>query len=187
MIQQRRDYKRKNYFIKKEFQFKFIIKFCSILLCGIVLSTVLVFLFSQETLTSSFDNSRLVIRNTGDAIMQTLLITNLITLGVITLSAIGVTLFVSHRIAGPMFRFEQDIKKIASGDLLVRIHLRQTDQFAEMAKAFNEMASSLHGKLSKMDQDLDKLLISDRGSKTAEEYKNNILELKEILHKNFSL
>ncbi len=187
MSQQSRDYKRKNYFIKKEFQFKFIIKFCSILLVGIVLSTVLVFLFSQGTLTSSFDNSRLVIRNTGDAIMPTLLITNLITLGIITISAIAVTLFVSHRIAGPMFRFEQDIKKIADGDLSVRIHLRQKDQFEEMAKAFNEMASSLHGKLSKIDQEMDRLLIPETGQKTVADYENSISELKELLHKNFSL
>lgn len=182
-----RGYKRSNYFIKKDFQFNFIIKFCFILFVGILVSTGLVFLFSQGTLTSSFDNSRLVIKNTGDAIMPTLFITNLITLAFITLAAIGVTLFVSHRIAGPMFRFEQDIKKIATGDLLVRINLRQKDQFSEMAKAFNEMASSMHEKVSKIDQEIDRVLMADESLKTVEDYEKMASELKGMIHKNFSL
>lgn len=185
MPQKSRGYQRKNYFIKQEFQFKFIIKFCLILISGIILSTGLVFLFSQETLTSSFDNSRLVVENTGYAIMPTLIFTNLITLGIITLAAIIVTLFVSHRIAGPMFRFEQDIKKIAKGNLLIRINLRQKDQFSEMADAFNDMATGLHGKIIQIDRQIDRILNSK--SEYNKNFEKKVLELKEIINKNFSL
>lgn len=176
----KRDYKRKNYFIKKGFQSKFILKFCFILLCGIILSTGLVFIFSQETLTSSFNNSRLVISSTAEAIMPTLLITNLITLGIITLAAIGVTLFVSHRIAGPMFRFEKDIKRVASGDLSVRINLRHKDQFSEMADAFNEMASSFHGKIVQIDKALDQAMEDEKKSAPI------LRDLKAMIQKEFT-
>lgn len=176
-----RDYKRRNYFIKKEFQSKFILKFFFILLCGIILSTGLVFLFSQETLTSSFNNSRLVISSTAEAIMPTLLITNLITLAIITIAAIGVTLFVSHRIAGPMFRFEKDIKRIASGDLSVRINLRHKDQFSEMAGAFNEMASSFHGKITQIDKAVDQAIADKERSETI------LHDLKKTIQKEFIL
>jgi len=186
MSQKNRGYQRKNYFIKKNFQFKFIIKFCLIIISGIILSTGLVLLFSQGTLTSSFDNSRLVVENTGYAIMPALIITNLITLGVITLAVIIVTLFVSHKIAGPMFRFEQDIKKIATGDLLVRINLRQKDQFSEMADALNDMASDLHGKIVRIDRQIDRILTSRSESEMDTDYKKMVLELKETLNKNFS-
>lgn len=185
MPQINRGYQRKNYFIKQEFQFKFIIKFCLILIAGIIISTGLVFLFSQETLTSSFDNSRLVVENTGYAIMPVLIITNLITLGIITLAVIIVTLFVSHKIAGPMFRFEQDIKKIAKGNLLVRINLRQKDQFSEMADAFNDMSAGLHGKIIQIDRQIDRILNSK--SEYNKDFEKKVLELKEIINKNFSL
>lgn len=174
-------YKRRNYFIKKDFQSKFILKFCFILLCGIILSTGLVFIFSQETLTSSFSNSRLVISSTAQAIMPTLLITNLITLGIITIAAIGVTLFMSHRIAGPMFRFEKDIKKIAGGDLNVRINLRKKDQFSEMAGAFNEMASEFHKKITGINQQIDDAVNNREASE------NILKELKETIQKEFIL
>jgi len=187
MSQEQREYKRSNYFIKKEFQIRFIIKFCLILLGGIILSSLLVFLFSQETLTSSFENSRLVIKNTGDAIIPTLVVTNLATLAVITIAAIGVTLFVSHRVAGPMFRFEQDIKRIAAGDLRVRINLRQKDQFPEMAKSFNEMTVSMHKKIAEIDEKIEELLIQDARPRTVADYEKEVAGLKEMIHKNFSL
>ena len=119
--------------------------------------------------------------------MPTLIITNLVTLGMIVLATIGVTLFVSHRIAGPMYRFEQDIKKIAKGDLCIRINLRQKDQFSEMAKAFNEMASSIHEKVSQIDQKIDTLLTPEAETKTVENYGKKLSELKVMIHKNFSL
>ncbi len=180
-------YKRRNYFIKRGFQSRFILKFCLLLLCGIALSTGLIFLLSQGTLTSSFSDSRLVINRTSQAIMPTLLITNLITLGIITLAAIAVTLFVSHRIAGPMFRFEQDIKKIARGDLSVRINLRRKDQFSEMATAFNEMVSGLNEKITKIDREIDTAIESkskDDGDTACE---RRLVGLKEIIFKEFKL
>lgn len=65
----KRSYKRRQYFIKKEFQVKFILKFCLLIVFGAIISTGLLFLFSQDTLTSSFQQSRLVIKSTGLAIL----------------------------------------------------------------------------------------------------------------------
>jgi len=178
-------YKRRNYFIKKEFQFKFILKFCLIMLAGIVLSTCIVFIFSQDTLTSSFKNSSLVIENTGSAILPTILITNLITLAIIILAAIGVTLFISHRIAGPMFRFENDIRRVSDGDLKVRINLRKKDQFSAMAESFNLMASNLQEKVHSIDSSIDNIIESDGAED--EEVKTQLKELKDLVHRHFSI
>ena len=40
--------KRRQYFVQKNFQFKFILKFCIVLLIGIIISTGLLLLFSIE-------------------------------------------------------------------------------------------------------------------------------------------
>ena len=147
MSQQERTYKRRQYFIKKDFQFKFILKFCLIVLIGTILSTGLLFLFSQGTLTSSFQQSRLVIKNTSLAILPAVIYTNLITLGLITLATIVVTLFVSHKIAGPLFRFEKELKEIEKGDLTKSIRLRKKDQTTDMADSLNKMTAGLHEKV----------------------------------------
>lgn len=141
-------YQRKKYLIKKDFQIQFIIKFCLIVLAGVILSTALLFFFSQGTLTSSFDHSRLVIRKTGIAILPAVIYTNLITLGVVSVIMIFVTLYISHKIAGPMFRFEKEIQIIAQGDLSSVIALRKKDQVKEMADSLNQMTRSLNRKIS---------------------------------------
>ena len=180
-------YQRKNYFIKKEFQFKFILKFCLIMLAGITLSTCFVFIFSQDTLTSSFNDSRLVIENTGQAILPTILITNLITLAIITLAAIAVTLFISHKIAGPMFRFEKDIQSIATGDLGIKINLRQKDQFTTIATCLNEMTLNLNSKIQTITSEINDILDSKKEIKNVDDYSKRVLELKNRINELFTL
>lgn len=140
-------FRRRHYFIKKDFQRGFIIKFCLLILLGVLISTGLLLLFSQNTLTSSFQHSRLVIRSTALAILPATILTSLITLALITLATIAVTLFVSHKLAGPLFRFEKEIKEIAKGDLTTEIHLRKKDQISDMALSLNHMAVSLREKV----------------------------------------
>ena len=150
-------YKRRQVYIKKGFQFKFMLRFCLVILVGAVISTALLLALSQGTLTSSFQDSRLVIRETSTAILPAVLYTNLITLGLITLASILVTLFVSHKIAGPLYRFELEINQIAEGDLTRKIHLRQNDQITDIAKCLNKMTGSLNNKLGVIRNSVDEL------------------------------
>lgn len=54
-----------------------------------------------------------------------------------------VSVFVSHKIAGPVFRFEESAKTIANGDFSLRIRLRKGDELHDLADAFNRMTESL--------------------------------------------
>ncbi len=153
-----KNYKRRQFYIKKDYQFQFIFKFCLLMLTGALVSTGLLFLFSRGTLTSSFEQSRLVVKSTSFAILPHILWTNLLTLILITLATIVVVLFVSHKIAGPMFRFEKDLKQIGKGDLTVVIHLREKDQILEMANSLNEMTTSLRGKVQALESEVEAVL-----------------------------
>ena len=63
---------------------------------------------------------------------------------VIFLGIMGiVTLFVSHRWAGPIFRFEQSAQAVAGGDLTHRVSLRTGDDLMELQDEFNAMITSL--------------------------------------------
>ncbi len=171
---------RSNYFIKKDFQTKFIIKFCLLLLAGIFISTGLIFLFSQNSLTSSFHNSKLVIENTAIAILPTVIYTSLVTLGLLTIATIIVTLFISHKIAGPMFRFEKELKEIGDGDLTKKVSLREKDQAGEMAECINDMTTNLRDKIILIRTGLESILESAREQNASKEH----IEALENLHKD---
>ncbi|MFU8768124.1 MAG: hypothetical protein ACNA7H_00155, partial [Desulfotignum sp.] len=55
---------RRQYFIKKDFQTRFIARFILVLIIGGVISVGLTLLTTRGTLTTSFVDSRLVIQNT---------------------------------------------------------------------------------------------------------------------------
>ncbi len=140
-------YKRRHYLVKKEFQVKFMLKFCLLILSGMVVSTAVLLLFTRGTLTTSFQESRLAIENTALSILPSVLLTNLITLGLVTLASAVVILFVTHKVVGPMIRFEQDIAVIGQGDLTKKIGLRSKDQLKETADNINKMTENMREKV----------------------------------------
>ncbi len=141
-------FKRRQVYIKKDFQKKFIAKFLFVLLLSGVISVVLTLTFTQGTLTSSFTDSKLTIQNTSLAIMPSVIGTTLVTLFFVSIIVVMVTLLVSHKIAGPMVRFEKDIQRLSTGDLKSRINIRQGDQFQELVISLNTMIDSLNQKVS---------------------------------------
>jgi methyl-accepting chemotaxis protein len=56
-------------------------------------------------------------------------------------------LFLTHRLAGPLYRFEQTIKAILSGDLSVRIRLREKDEFHALALLLNQAIVEIEQRL----------------------------------------
>ena len=58
------------------------------------------------------------------------------------------SVLVSHRIAGPLYRFRSIFKAISEGDLSIRANLRKTDYLGKESDSLNEMIVSLRTKLA---------------------------------------
>jgi len=155
--------KRRQYFVQKNFQFKFILKFCIVLLIGIIISIGLLCLFSMNTLTSSFEQSKLIIKNTASAILPSVFLSHLIALVLITLLAIVVTLLISHKLAGPLFRFQKELKEIGEGNLTQVIKLRKNDQITAMADSLNQMRTDLQNKILGIKEEVEQIIESASG------------------------
>ena len=59
-------------------------------------------------------------------------------------------MYLSHRIAGPLFKVERSAREIGAGDLTLKIRLRSTDEMAKLAECFNEMTENLKKHLSEI-------------------------------------
>lgn len=175
---------RRQLYINRDFQTRFILKFCLILLLGGAISIGLTLFNNQETLTSSFRNSKLLIQNTSLAIMPSVIYTTLISTLVIGLIVIMATLLASHKIAGPMFRFEQDIDKISTGDLNSRIDIRTGDQFQAIAVSLNKMIDSLNNKVSDIKREANAL---SRNEDLPESCRREIVLFNEKINTHFKL
>lgn len=55
-----------------------------------------------------------------------------------------VSAVISHRMAGPIFKFEKSCGTVAEGDLTHRVYLRKGDQLTDLQDSFNEMTGAVN-------------------------------------------
>lgn len=139
--------RRRNYFIEKSFQVRFILKFCILVVCGGLLTIGLLYATGMNSTTVSIVNSRVVVKSTGDFLLPILIQTFLVVIVLVGAAAILVTLFVSHKIAGPLYRLKKAMEQLSEGDFKAEVKLRQQDQLKDLADTFNTMVRKLKAKL----------------------------------------
>ena len=187
MLSKRKRYKRRNFYVKKGFQSQFILQFAALVVAGGVLSTLLVLYFSSGNLTSSFSNSRLQVDQTIWYILPAVVYTNLITIIIATVGVMLIALFVSHKIAGPLFRFEMDIKTIGTGDLTNTIYLRKHDQLNELSEDINHMTTSLSQTLQGFQKDIAQIIGHAVTSNAPQWYVEQLQQVHDKFEESFKL
>ncbi|MFA4843100.1 MAG: methyl-accepting chemotaxis protein [Candidatus Omnitrophota bacterium] len=151
--------RRRNYFIKKRFQLNFIVKFCLILAAACFVMGLSVYFLSTRTVTASFENLRLVAKSTADFILPTLALSSLAAVILTSLACIIAVMFISHRIAGPLYHLEKSLERIVKGDLTVHTRLRENDEIKVLAEGLNEAVKQLREKVANSQEELKDLAV----------------------------
>jgi methyl-accepting chemotaxis protein len=140
--------KRRKFFIKKDFQGKLILGCFLFVTGGGLLFNVVLALLSADTLTISYVNQELQLGQTPFMLLKQVLTANWLLIivggGLVMLAS----LLLSHRIAGPLYRFETTLDQMKNGCLTTSIHLRDKDQGKDLAQKINEFNSQLSGAFS---------------------------------------
>ena len=127
-----------------------------------------------------------MIKSTADYIFPGLLFGGILVAVITAIAAAAVVMFMTHRIAGPMYRFEKYIKEIGSGRLYSDLKIRKKDQFQNTVGVLNKMTEDLKLGLTEVNEvstKLDKLIeeLSDSSSREIllrEDIKRIVTELK---------
>jgi len=89
-------------------------------------------------------------------------------------------IFVSHKIAGPMYRIEKSAEAIRNGDLSVSFRMRKGDEMKEASSALEDMVDSLQADFAKIKtagQALDERI----GAIESQIKKEDALQLRDIV------
>ena len=167
--------------VKMEFQRNFILKFCAIIVFSALTIAAIVYTLSIPSTTTVFENSRLTIKSTADFILPLLILSSLVAIIAAGSITIIITLFISHRIAGPLYRLEKDIAEVNRGNLGVEIHVRQKDELQNLAKSLNQMLKTIRntvGELNKELTDIPATALSDKDQRKLENAKNLLKRFK---------
>lgn len=137
------NHRRRIYFIEKRFQANFILKFCALVAMGGLLTIGILYFLSHQSTTVAIVNSRVLVKTTADFILPILVQTVVITMIITSLAAIVVTLFVSHKIAGPLYRLKKTMKELGEGNFSEDFKIRRLDQLQDLAAVFNSMLTKI--------------------------------------------
>ena len=140
---------RRNYYIDKDFQTKFILKFCSLVAFGSALTVALIYWSAQHSTTVGIVHGRVAVHTTEAYLLPLLLQTVFIELVIVSLATIVLTLLISHKIAGPLYRLEVALGQLGEGDLESSIKLRKDDQLQRVAVVYNEAVAKINDKIKK--------------------------------------
>ncbi len=134
---------RQTIFINKAFQSWFILKvFLLILLSGFC-SALLIYWLTGGDLQAQTLTAHTNIETSLEHLGISILIGNIVAMLIAGGLAVLVVLYASHKIAGPLYRFEKLCEQIGDDQLDSIAPLREHDQLQELGNAFAEMAAKL--------------------------------------------
>lgn len=136
--------RRRNYFIDKNFQTKFIIRFCLLIMLASLMTGALIYYFNMQTTTVAFENLKVVVKSTADFILPIMFQVIIIVTVIVGLATIAVTLFTSHKIAGPLYKLKMELGKMKEGDFSSPIRIRAKDQLQKVVSEFDGMRSNIN-------------------------------------------
>lgn len=144
-------YKRRNYFINKEFQGRYIFTYFILATIGSLVFIGIFSFFSSNTLSIVYENYHLQLGVTPGILFKKILSAQWLFIIVGGSLVVLVTLMLTHRVAGPFYRFEKSLDEMMEGDLSNKIHLRQKDEGKELAQKINAFNYILSDKLTVME------------------------------------
>lgn len=139
-------YKRGQVLINKRFQLKFAFFVCSWIFALSMIYPILIYNVFEYFLKLAQSGQVQGVAVSVDRI-RALENQMLMFLGVLQLLFLGITfllsIFLSHRIAGPIHKLRKSMEEVSKGNFDLRISFRKNDHFMELQDTFNEMMQHL--------------------------------------------
>jgi methyl-accepting chemotaxis protein len=140
-------WKRRNFFIKKELQGKYIFSFFLFVIFGSILYAAIFSMLSADSFTIVYKDSNLTLGKTPYILLAEILKANWILILSGGILSVVIAMFLTHRFAGPIYRLEQSVQKMSGGNLAFDVMLRKTDEGKELAAALDGFKEDLAARI----------------------------------------
>lgn len=188
----KRHWRRRNYFIKKELQGKYIFDFFIFVIGGSIIFTLIFSLLSYNTLTVVYEDYNLQIGKTPLVLLKDILGSHWIFIVTAGFSVVVLSMFLTHRFAGPIYRFEKSVEEMIKGNFNFEIRLRKKDEGKELASKMNQLINTVSSNIKELQLISEEIhaRLSDISSSIdrKEEYDEIAANLQKVhgSHKKFS-
>ena len=158
--------------VETGFKLRFMLTFCIITITAVSIASLLFYFLTYRELSHDYGEAFFMLQSVKRAIFPLLFasIQSVALLTVVSIAIAVLSLFFSHKIAGPLYRFEKGMEAVGSGDLTCVVRLRAGDQILRLEKTMNTSINSMNQRVKGMN---DVLL----RCKTIEERLKTVLDM----------
>lgn len=160
--------KKVNFKVQQELQVWLLIRIMATVLLTIGVASVILYFYSVTVIDTEYLSFAPKVRKVSEVLLPVLLAAALSSI----IAGLLLALFLPLKIAGPIYRVEQDLKKIGAGDLTKVINLRNDDILKTLAQSVNTAVSDIRTQVDdvkKINSDLE-----------AEIHKGDIATIKKV-------
>ncbi len=173
--------KRKIKLINRDFQYKLMAKF--ILINGLILALfgAIIYVFFNSEIDTNLKSATAAYSSVAQMLLPIIVTLSVLAILITSIIIIMVVLNASHKIAGPLFRFNKALNEIENKNLKPYSNIRAKDQLGGLADSFSKMTDVLASDVSKMKEltlELSNTVIDPKGKELVEELYKLILSYK---------
>ena len=154
------NFKRRIFLINKPFQFRFAFYVCSWLfalsLSYLLIISVLFDYFFRYLALDPLGPTLASLEKTREDIFLLLVVMQLVLIGTTFL----ISIFMSHKIAGPLYKLKNYFRVVAQGDYTQKLFFRNRDHFQDLIEPYNLMMQSIQGVIEKKNDGIQSALAS---------------------------
>lgn len=135
--------KRKKYFVKKTLQVRYLLFVLLAMTIPTIVCCGALYYFIWQSVAAEIAIPEAIAEQLIPALTKVNLVL-LVAIPLVFFIMLFFSIIISHRIAGPLYRLEKELKAIAlSGDYTKRITFRRRDEIREIADSVNELLASI--------------------------------------------
>ncbi len=153
-----------NLSVEREFQYWLLVRIFGVIILSSVLAALILFFYARHETVTSFYSAHIKIRRVSDLLLPVIFCGASVSLFAGALLAF----FLPQKIAGPIFRIENELQAVRAGDLTVVIKLRRHDTLKSFAAKVNEVIADLNAGARELQVEGQKLKLAlEREDKAA--------------------
>jgi methyl-accepting chemotaxis protein len=144
--------RRRSYYIKRDFQKRFILEYIFLVLVCIVLANWMLYTLLDRGIDNAFYRAHISISTTGDIVRSPLSLTAMVMVASIAVSVLISTSLKTRRVGTRLRSLAEGLMGLRNGDLTVSIEGCQDEDLAELADIFNKAVRRLNKRVSSIEE-----------------------------------
>lgn len=145
--------KKLNLKVKRDFQSWMLRRVFVVVGISALIAACILYFYARAEMVGSFFEAHVKIRRVSELLLPVIAAGSAVSLVAGGLLA----LFLPQKIAGPIYRIEQELSKVASGDLTTRFTLRNNDTLQDFAADMSQTIESVRHSVDQAKQRIDDL------------------------------